>query len=213
MTKIKICGLSRISDIEAVNQVLPDYIGFVFAKSKRQVTMDEASDLKKLLNPSIKAVGVFVNEDMDKIMHICNLNIIDAVQLHGDEDESYILALRKLIRLTIIKAVRVKQTQDILDAESLPCDYLLLDSYKDNIYGGSGSTFDWSMIPQKQDRKKPIFLAGGINKNNLMDALQMAKPYCIDISSGVETEGVKDPVKIKEIIYCIKNAKFNAIVN
>lgn len=207
MTKIKICGISRIGDIQIINQVLPDYIGFVFAKSKRKVSLEEAADLKKLLNPSITAVGVFVNEDMDKIIQLCNLNIIDAVQLHGDEDKAYILALKKIIKVPIIKAVRVRTNQDILEAENLICDYLLLDSYKENEYGGTGSIFDWSLIPKKHNRKKPIFLAGGINKTNLTDALLSVKPYCIDISSGVETDEKKDPVKIKDIICSLRNTK------
>lgn len=205
MTKIKICGISRISDIEAVNRVIPDYIGFVFAKSKRMVTLAEAVILKKLLNPAIKSIGVFVNEDMGRIAQLCRLNIIDGVQLHGDEDEAYILALKTKISVPIIKAVRVRSRQDILEAESLPCDYLLLDSYKDKEYGGTGKAFDWSLIPEKSERKKPIFLAGGINRDNLANALESVGPYCIDISSGVETDGIKDPEKIKDTVCLLRN--------
>lgn len=205
MAKIKICGLSRISDIEAVNQVSPDFIGFVFAQSKRMVTAKMAARMKSLLKPDISSVGVFVNEEIDKIIQICNQNIIDAVQLHGDEDEAYILTLRSKIHLPVIKAVRVRTRLDILNAENLPCDYLLLDSYKKDVYGGLGKVFDWSIIPDYHDRKKPIFLAGGLNINNLKNAMLNVKPYCIDISSGVETDGRKDPLKIKEVVNMIRS--------
>lgn len=205
MTKIKICGISRISDIMAINQFPPDYIGFVFAESKRKVSPAEAVVLKKMLNPAVKTVGVFVNDDMGKIIQLCDLNIIDMIQLHGDEDASYILELKDKVDVPVIKAVRVKSKQDILEAENLPSDYLLLDSYKDNTYGGTGKSFDWSLIPKKPYRKKPIFLAGGINRDNLINAFTTTEPYCIDISSGAETDGKKDPEKIKEIVCLFRN--------
>ncbi len=203
MAKIKICGICRPEDIKAINQVLPDYIGFVFAESKRKISLDDAVNLKKLLNPAVKTVGVFVNENINRLIELCDLKVIDIVQLHGDENESYILELKNKIRNPIIKAVRVRSQQDIKAAEDLPCDYLLLDSYKDNAYGGTGKTFDWSLIPKKSERKKPIFLAGGINRDNLSDALS-AEPYCIDVSSGVETDGKKDPEKIKDTVNLLR---------
>jgi len=205
MTKIKICGISRIKDIRIINHVLPDYIGFVFAKSKRAVSLAEAVTLKRLLNPAVETVGVFVNEDKSKIIQLCKLNIIDAVQLHGCEDENYIMELKIKTGVPIIKAVRVRSAMDILNAEKLPCDYLLLDAYKENKYGGTGRAFDWSLIPKKKERKKPIFLAGGINRENLYDAITNVEPYCIDISSGVETDGKKDPDKITEIVRLLRN--------
>ena len=203
MAKIKICGICRPEDIKAINQVLPDYIGFVFAESKRKISLDDAVNLKKLLNPAVKTVGVFVNENINRLIELCDFKVIDIVQLHGDENESYILELKNKIRNPIIKAVRVRSQQDIKAAEDLPCDYLLLDSYKDNAYGGTGKTFDWSLIPKKSERKKPIFLAGGINRDNLSDALS-AEPYCIDVSSGVETDGKKDPEKIKDTVNLLR---------
>ncbi|CRZ33720.1 phosphoribosylanthranilate isomerase [Herbinix hemicellulosilytica] len=203
MAKIKICGIKRIEDINAINQVLPDFIGFVFAESKRRISLNEAVILKKLLNPAVKTVGVFVNESVNTIIELCDLKVIDLVQLHGDENESYILELKNSIKNPIIKAIRVRSRQDIKAAEDLPCDYLLLDSYKDNAYGGTGKTFDWSLIPKISERKKPFFLAGGINRDNLSFALS-AKPYCIDVSSGVETDGKKDPEKIKEIVNLLR---------
>lgn len=203
MPKIKICGLTRKQDIDAVNAALPDYIGFVFANSRRQVTPESAKDLKTCLNPSIKAVGVFVNENMENIMKLCDSRVIDVVQLHGDESEDYIRKLKSSVPNEIIKAVRVKSPEDIEKALKLPCDYLLLDAYHENKYGGSGMTFDWSMIP---DIGRPYFLAGGIDSGNILQAIEQFRPYCIDVSSGVETDGCKDPDKIREIVVKAKAA-------
>lgn len=197
MTKIKICGLFRLQDIETVNKIVPDYVGFVFAKSKRQVTDDVAKLLKSHLKPLIKTVGVFVNDNIEHIVHLCNLNIIDIVQLHGDENEEYIRKLRKYISNEIIKAVRVKNSDDIKKANEFSSDYLLFDAYHDNQYGGNGITFDWSLISKTT---KPYFLAGGINSNNILKAQKLYSPYCIDVSSGVETDGYKDEGKITEIV-------------
>ncbi len=204
MTKIKICGLSRLVDINFVNEALPDYIGFVFAKSKRQVDELQAEKLKDRLRPEIQAVGVFVNEDPDKVIRLCKKNIIDIVQLHGDEDEEYLYKLREKLNNPIIKAVRVKEYQDIMKAMKLNCDYLLLDAYKEGKYGGSGDAFDWSLIG---DIKKPYFLAGGINTENVVRAIEQIRPYGIDISSGVETDGLKDSSKIKDIILKVRSVR------
>lgn len=197
MTKIKICGLTREVDIALVNEALPDYIGFVFAKSRRQVTEDVAMGLKKKLTSGIQVVGVFVNEDPQKIIRLCKSDTIDIIQLHGDEGEEMINELRAAVPNPIIKAVRVRSEIDILEAENLPCDYLLLDAYKEDQYGGSGECFDWSVISRI---RKPFFLAGGIHSENVTKAIQLTKPYCIDVSSGVETDGFKDESKVKDII-------------
>ena len=201
MTKVKICGLSRIEDIGAVNLALPDYIGFVFAESRRKVDFVQAGRLKDLLDKRILTVGVFVNADIKDIFDHCKSGIIDLIQLHGDEDENYINELKILVPDPIIKAVRVKSRKDILEAEELPADYLLLDTYQKDLYGGSGAIFDWSLIPQID---KPYFLAGGLNEGNLNDALKH-KPYCLDISSGVETNGFKDKSKIIEVVKMIRS--------
>jgi len=202
MTKIKICGLTRLADIDMVNDVLPDYIGFVFAKSKRQVSEIAAGELKLRLNPAIKAVGVFVNEDINRICRLCNAGTIDIVQLHGKEEEGYILKLRSSITNTIIKAVRVRNTEDINTASELPCDYLLLDAYKEDQYGGSGEAFDWSIITKI---RKPFFLAGGIHPGNVLQAISTVHPYCIDVSSGVESNGCKDEDKIIDIVTKVRS--------
>lgn len=204
MTKIKICGLSRPVDIEMVNEALPDYAGFVFAKSKRQVTEEAAAELKKGLHPQIKAVGVFVNEEPEKIIRLCRQGTIDIIQLHGDEDEIYLSKLREEVPNPIIKAVRVRGTEDIEKAGQFSCDYLLLDAYKENEYGGSGITFDWSAITSIS---KPFFLAGGINTDNVGRAIGLTTPFAIDVSSGVETDGYKDGSKIIEIVTKVRSVK------
>ena len=186
--KIKICGLSRFSDILAVNQAGPDYIGFVFAKSSRQVSADKARQLKSELDTRIKAVGVFVNAPLEEILYLTGQGngrepVIDMIQLHGDEDSSYIRKLKDHTDLPVIKALRVRDTEQILRAQELPCEYLLLDTYTANAYGGAGAGFDWSMIPELT---KPFFLAGGISTDNLVQAAS-CQPYCIDVSSGAET--------------------------
>lgn len=200
MTKIKICGLTRQEDIDIVNEVLPDYIGFVFAESRRRVSPEEAAALKMRLDERIRAVGVFVNADIADIEALCRNSVIDLVQLHGDEDSDYIAALMKKISCPVIKAVRVQSTQQVLDTAALPVDYLLLDTYKKDAYGGTGTVFDYKLIPKLD---KPFFLAGGLNAGNIKEAMA-ASPYCLDISSGVETDGVKDGAKIREIVGTIR---------
>lgn len=201
MTKIKICGLTRKADILAVNEVLPDYIGFVFARSIRKVSEETAMELKELLRPEILSVGVFVNEELDRISHLCDRGIIDVVQLHGDETPSYINKLKEYIHCPIIKALRVSGKDVLKDVEGIPCDYLLLDTYHKEQYGGTGERFDWSVIPKLS---QPYFLAGGIGCNNILEAIKLVKPYCVDVSSAVETEGFKDTVKIKEIVQKVR---------
>ncbi|HOV69652.1 MAG TPA: phosphoribosylanthranilate isomerase [Clostridia bacterium] len=197
MAKIKICGIMRQQDIDSVNIALPDFIGFVFAKSKRQIGETKAKALKACLNPSIKAVGVFVNEDIRNIVRLCSLNVIDIIQLHGDENEVYIKSLKNYLPNKIIKAIRVKDNEDIKKATEFSCDYLLFDAYHEEKCGGIGKTFDWSLI---SEINRPYFLAGGINISNIAQAIKQHNPYCIDISSGAETNGFKDPEKIVRIV-------------
>lgn len=202
MTKIKICGLTRPTDIDMVNQICPEYIGFVFAHSRRQVSETTARKLKAMLDPAITAVGVFVNEHIDTIIRLCRLGVVDVIQLHGDEDEEYIRQLKSNVDNPIIKAVRVRSTWDFIEADHYACDYLLFDAYHKDQYGGSGETFDWTYIGKVE---KPFFLAGGINGDNVTDAISLTSPYCIDVSSGVETDGFKDFSKIVDIITKIRS--------
>lgn len=200
MTKIKICGLKRPEDIEYVNQYLPDYAGFVFAGSKRKVTDEQAEKLSRKLDGRIIAVGVFVNEPAEHIVNLVKKEIIRVIQLHGDEDTEYILKLRENLEASvkIIKAVRVQNREQILEAEKLPCDYLLLDTWQKDAYGGCGKQFDKSLIPE--DMSKPYFLAGGLAADNIRENIQICHPYAVDVSSAVETDGKKDEKKIQEFI-------------
>ncbi len=196
---IKICGLFREVDIEYANIAKPDYVGFVYAKSKRQVTKEKSKLLRALLDKKIKVVGVFVNEDIEFIKELVEEDIIDIIQLHGDEDESYIRSLRDIYllkKVPIIKAIRVQKTEDITAATNMKTEYILLDTYSKDAYGGTGDSFDWSVI---KSLEKPFFLAGGINLSNILEAKKY-NPFCIDVSSGVETDGVKDKDKMIEIV-------------
>lgn len=196
--RIKICGLSRIGDVEAVNRVRPDYIGFVFAQSRRQVGATWAASLKRALDPRIQAVGVFVNAPVSEIVRLTDVGTIQIIQLHGDED--YIRELKRQTAAPVIKAVRVRNGDGILRAEQLSCEYLLLDTYTKGQYGGSGRVFDWNLIPPLQ---KPFFLAGGISLENVHEA-QNCRPYCLDVSSAAETEGRKDPEKIRRMVEAVR---------
>jgi phosphoribosylanthranilate isomerase len=196
--KIKICGLFREGDIDYVNEALPDFIGFVFAKSRRQVSVAWAEAMRPKLRAEITPVGVFVNEPLANVAKLLKDHTIDMAQLHGSEDESYIKELRSLTGKPIIKAVRVLSREDIQNAEQSSADFLLLD----NGSGGSGKSFDWNLVGQVQ---KPFFLAGGLTIDNIEQAIKATNPYAADLSSGVETDGKKDKNKILEIVRRIKH--------
>lgn len=199
MAKIKICGLSRPEDMEYANLCRPDYIGFVFAPSKRQVTPEMARKRKAQLRDGISVVGVFVNEDLDTIVGLCKEGVIDLIQLHGDEDGDYIAALRKRAHNKIIKSAPIKKG---LALPNLTPDYFLFDTAHGHMRGGSGLTFDWDVL---KDQPGPYFLAGGINLSNIEAAIRKLNPYCIDISSGVETDGKKDLDKMSRVVQVLRN--------
>lgn len=202
MTKIKVCGLKRPEDITFANKYHPNYIGFVFAKSSRQVTPETARELKALLDPDILSVGVFVNAPMEEISFLYKEGIIDLAQLHGDESTEYLQQLKTLHpSLPTIRAVRVQSREQILEAEQLPCDYLLLDTWSPNAYGGSGHGFDKSLIPPLT---KPWFLAGGLTPDNVCDNILACHPYGVDASSSLESDGYKDKEKIKNFVEHIR---------
>ncbi|MHB8073952.1 phosphoribosylanthranilate isomerase [Desulfosporosinus fructosivorans] len=204
MRKIKICGLFRDCDIDYVNEARPDFIGFVFAKSRRQVSVVWAEAMRPRLKSEIIPVGVFVNESLEKVAKLLNDNTIEMAQLHGDENENYIQELKTLTNKPIIKAVRVLSQEDIESAQNTVADFLLLD----NGAGGTGESFDWSLVNQVKNQKqnqKPFFLAGGLKVGNLEQAILATSPYAVDLSSGVETDGLKDRAKILEIVRRMRN--------
>ena len=183
-TKIKICGLRRREDILAVNESGPDYCGFIieFPKSFRSVTAEK---------------GVFVNASMELVTGLLNDGTLAAAQLHGQEDETYIRELKQLSDKPIIKAFSVKTAEDIEKAVQSPADYILLDQGS----GGTGKTFDWSLIPEIE---RPFFLAGGIGALNMKQAICEIRPYAVDLSSSVETEKWKDPKKIRQVVDIVR---------
>lgn len=191
--KIKICGLTRETDIDYVNQAQPDYVGFVFAPSRRQVTLEQARQLKQKLNASIQSVGVFVDAPIDFVTELVDSGIIDFIQLHGHEDDDYIRQLKQTISCPVVKAIRIG-AQEIRDYD---VDYYLFDG----IAPGSGQTFDWSLL---ETVNKPFFLAGGIDCTNYQDAMKQGA-YALDCSSGVETDGFKDFDKIMTIVKGVHN--------
>ncbi|MBO7518073.1 MAG: phosphoribosylanthranilate isomerase [Methanobrevibacter sp.] len=211
MVKLKICGMRRSEDIEMANRHKPDYIGFVFADSPRKVSYEQAKELSSLLSDDIVPVGVFVNEHMKLIVDLFKDGIIEIAQLHGDEDEKYIRNLKdKSIEETgkqipVINAIEIKDDADyddeLLKWRDSASDYFILDSGK-----GSGKTFDWSLIDKESEFfKNSIFLAGGLNSENLALAIEEFNPFAVDLSSSVETDGFKDEEKIKEIIEIMEN--------
>ena len=181
-----------------VNIYKPDYVGFVFADSKRKVSHELASKMKGNLSRDIVAVGVFVDADIDEIVGLFNKGVIEMAQLHGSESEGYIRSLKENTNgeLKIINAIEMSAEMDLLAYDDSIADYLLLDGGK-----GSGKTFDWRLI--RKDLKKEFFLAGGINISNIAKAIEEFNPYAIDLSSSLETDGFKDEVKIKEIMEVI----------
>lgn len=205
MTKIKICGLRRIQDVDYVNSCKPDFAGFVFAESKRKVTIEQTVELKSHLAKEIIPVGVFVNEQIEKVAKLLNEGIIDIAQLHGDEDKAYISRLRKQMkRGKLIKAIRVASMDSLIDCQNIDVDYLLFDTFSFGEYGGTGRQFDWNLI---SGIKKPFFLAGGIDSDNVLKAIKEVQPFGVDVSSAVETNGFKDKEKIIEIVTKVKNSK------
>lgn len=200
MTKIKICGLSRPEDVQAVNQAGADYAGFVFAPSKRQVSPKLAGELIVQLKPGIMPVGVFVNASPEEIATVVQQTGIRVVQLHGDETPEQMAQIRSLCpQVHLWRAVRVQSRNDLMQADQLGADALVLDSYHPAQYGGTGRIGDWDLISSILI-STPFFLAGGLNADNLEQAIHMVRPMGVDLSGGVETGGVKDQEKILQAV-------------
>lgn len=197
MTKIKLCGLSRPCDIRTANELKPEYVGFVFSQaSRRYVAPDEADRLKKLLSPDILAVGVFVDERPETVEALLSDGIIDIAQLHGNEDAAYIEGLKARTGRPVIRAFRIAGAVDIAAAAESPADYILLDSG-----AGTGKVFDWTLI---QSVKRPYFLAGGLDPDNIGQAVAKLRPFAVDVSSGIETDGVKDSAKMASFVAAVR---------
>ena len=216
--KVKMCGISKVETIPAVVEAKPDYMGLVFAPSKRQVTVDQAkilveelhrgyakkygSDTEHDKNDTIKTVGVFVNETVDNLVTIANEANLDAVQLHGDEDETFIQSLKERTNVEVWKAIQIRTAADTEKWIDSSADMLLFDAYHKDERGGTGEVFDWSSLDAFE---RPFMLAGGIDSTNVARAIRTVRPYGIDISSGIETNGVKDDEKITAFTKIVKS--------
>ena len=201
--KVKMCGISKVETIPAIVDAKPDYMGLVFAPSKRQVTVDQAKTLVEELHKqyavrynseTIKTVGVFVNETVENLLKIAEEVKLDVIQLHGDEDESFIQILKEQSNVEVWKAIQVRSAADAEKWIDSSADMLLFDAYHKDERGGTGEVFDWSSLDEFE---RPFMLAGGIDSTNVARAIRTVRPYGIDISSGIETEGVKDDEKMK----------------
>ncbi|WP_301834687.1 bifunctional indole-3-glycerol-phosphate synthase TrpC/phosphoribosylanthranilate isomerase TrpF [uncultured Veillonella sp.] len=209
--KVKMCGISKVETIPAVVEAKPDYMGLVFASSKRQVTVEQAKTLVEVLHKqckaqndtvSIKTVGVFVNETLDNLVTIANEANLDVVQLHGDEDEAFIQSLKERTNVEVWKAIQIRSAADAATWIDSSADMLLFDAYHKDERGGTGDVFDWSCLDTFE---RPFMLAGGIDSTNVARAIRTVRPYGIDISSGIETNGVKDDEKITAFTKIVKS--------
>lgn len=198
--KIKLCGMFRDCDINYANEAKPDYVGFIldFPKSHRNIDAETARRLRSRLDTGIKAVGVFVNSPETTCAEYANCGIIDVIQLHGDEDADFIRRLRELTSAPIIKAATIRTPEDIGRVQALGADYVLLDNGT-----GTGEMFDHSLLDGAEIRQ-PFFLAGGLTPENLRQAAENVRPYCVDLSSGVETDRLKDREKMLEAVRVIR---------
>ena len=216
--KIKMCGISKVETIPAIVDAKPDYMGLVFAPSKRQVTVEQAktlveelhkvyvkkygSDTEQDKDDTIKTVGVFVNETVDNLVTIANEANLDAVQLHGDEDETFIQSLKERTNVEVWKAVQIRSAADVEEWIDSSADMILFDAYHKDERGGTGEVFDWSSLDEFE---RPFMLAGGIDSTNVARAIRTVRPYGIDTSSGIETNGVKDDEKITAFTKIVKS--------
>ncbi len=213
MQKIKLCGMMKPCDIEYANRVKPDFVGFIFANTRRKISATQAKQFREALDAEIPAVGVFVNEDISVITSLVQDGCIDMIQLHGEEDEDYIRRLREICDVPVIKAVKVQTVEQIRQAAAFPVDYLLLDTYRKGVLGGTGEAFDWELLREAKAAAgdtaegelfgKPYFLAGGLHAGNLREAAAFGS-YGLDVSSGIETDGSKDFTKMVEVVNIVR---------
>ncbi|MDR2314483.1 MAG: phosphoribosylanthranilate isomerase [Spirochaetaceae bacterium] len=208
MVKIKICGLFREKDIDYANEAVPDYVGFVFApKSRRRISPGGAAALREKLREGIVPVGVFVNAAVDEIAALYRDGVIAMVQLHGGETDEYIDRLRERCGAPLVRAAGAESLEKGAPGSFPLCgpakaEYLLLDSGT----GGTGRSFNWKLLDMLQNPNsagRPVFLAGGIGLHNIDGALAR-KPYAVDISSGAETDGIKDRKKMIALVQRVR---------
>ncbi|NTW71194.1 MAG: phosphoribosylanthranilate isomerase [Eubacteriaceae bacterium] len=204
MKKVKICGIRRQVDVDYVNAFRPDYVGFIFAKSRRQITPEMAKKLSCLLDKNIKKVGIFVNEDVEEVKRIADFCGLDIVQLHGEETRDDVRVLKNSPGMKVWKAFRIRSSEDLGVMETFNADGYLLDAFNKKAYGGTGEVFDWKMLSDLKCDKE-LILAGGINEENIEEALKIEGIDTLDISSGVETGGFKDKEKIRKIIEKVRS--------
>jgi phosphoribosylanthranilate isomerase len=206
MTRVKICGITCENDINYLNEYLPEYAGFVFAPSRRRVTADRVRSLTARLDTSIKKVGVFVNMPVEELVETAVVSELSAVQLHGEETPLYIEGLRRKLAAgtEIWKAFRVKDESSLGKLAEFKSDRFLMDAYVEGIYGGAGKSFDWTLV-QTAGRFGSVILAGGLRSENVYEAIRIAEPFAVDVSSGVEIDGSKDEAKIREFISKVRS--------
>jgi len=195
MTKIKICGLTRTQDVVWANELMPDYVGFVFAPSRRQLTGKQAAKIANAIDSRIIKVGVFVNPSMDALNKILDICPLDVVQLHGEESPEFC----RLITDDVWKAFRIKDKKNFEMVKNYQPDAFLFDAFHPDAYGGTGETFDWSLMDGFKS-EIPIVMAGGITIDNVSEVILRMHPMAIDVSSAVETDGIKDAQKIGALI-------------
>ncbi len=203
MTKVKICGIQKLEDAKAAIEAGADALGFVFAKSSRQVTVEQARLITEKLPKSILKIGVFVNSSKQELEETAKIAGLDFVQLHGEESAEFCESLK----VPYIKAFRVKEEADLLKVENYKGEYFLLDSGIGKYHGGNGTSFEWKLTKSIQNKRQSLILAGGLNEENVEEAINISSPYMVDVSSGVETNGEKDPNKIKRFILKVKAVK------
>ena len=214
MQKIKLCGMMKPCDIEYANRVKPDFVGFIFANTRRKISAAQTKQFREALDAEIPAVGVFVNEDISVIASLVQDGCIDMIQLHGEEDADYIRRLREICDVPVIKAVKVQTVEQIRQAAALPVDYLLLDTYRKGVLGGTGEAFEWELLREAKAAAgdtaegelfgKLYFLAGGLHAGNLREAAALGS-YGLDVSSGIETDGSKDFTKMVEVMKLLRS--------
>lgn len=208
MTKVKICGITNLEDANRVSALGADMLGFNFySGSKRYVSPEYVASFVDKLADGINKVGVFVNAKVDDILFAKKLALLDAVQLHGNESSQFVAELRDRVDTTIIKAIRVRSVSDIDSMGGFGADAILLDTYSAGDFGGIGEAFDWNIARDARQSVSRMFLAGGLNPENVADAIQTVRPYAVDVASGVESSpGIKDPKKLEAFIKNAKNA-------